>query len=73
MAAAGDGVLRDRRAENGGTEAINLVIEKARRLAHGYRNFENYCLRMLLTASGTRRPASQDRDPMATLKSEEPY
>ncbi len=39
---------------NGGTEAINMLIEKARRLAHGYRNFEDYRLRMLLAASGTR-------------------
>lgn len=39
---------------NGGTEAINMLIEKARRLAHGYRNFNNYRLRMLLAASGTR-------------------
>jgi len=39
---------------NGGTEAINGLIEKARRLAHGYRNFTNYRLRMLLAAGGTR-------------------
>jgi transposase len=39
---------------NGGTEAINMLIEKAPRLAHGYRNFDNYRLRMLLAASGTR-------------------
>ncbi len=39
---------------NGGTEAINLLIEKARRLAHGYRSFTNYRLRMLLAASGQR-------------------
>lgn len=39
---------------NGGTEAINGVIEKARRLAHGYRNFTNYRLRMLLAANGQR-------------------
>ena len=39
---------------NGGTEAINLLIEKARRLAHGYRNFDNYRLRMLLAAGGQR-------------------
>ncbi len=39
---------------NGGTEAINMLIEKARRLAHGYRNPTNYRLRMLLAASGTR-------------------
>ena len=39
---------------NGGTEAINLLIEKTRRLAHGFRTFEHYRLRILLTASGTR-------------------
>ena len=26
---------------NGGTEAITMLIEKARRLAHGYRNSDN--------------------------------
>jgi hypothetical protein len=35
-------------------EAINRLNEKARRLAHGYRNFTNYRLRMLLAAGGTR-------------------
>ena len=40
---------------NGGTEAINVLIEKTRRLAHGYRNFNNYRLRMLLAAGGYRR------------------
>jgi transposase len=39
---------------NGGTEAINLIIEKTRRLAHGFRNFTNYRLRILLAADGTR-------------------
>ena len=39
---------------NGGTEAINMLIEKARRLAHGDRNFDNYRLHMLLAANGTR-------------------
>jgi transposase len=39
---------------NGGTEAINLIIEKTRRLAHGFRNFTNYRLRILLAASGDR-------------------
>jgi transposase len=39
---------------NGGTEAINLIIEKTRRLAHGFRNFGNYRLRILLAADGTR-------------------
>ena len=40
---------------NGGTEAINLLIEKTRRLAHGFRTFSHYRLRVLLAASGTRR------------------
>lgn len=39
---------------NGGTEAVNLLIEKARRLAHGFRNFTNYRLRILLVADATR-------------------
>ena len=30
---------------NGGTEAINLIIEKVRRLAHGFRDFTHYRLR----------------------------
>jgi hypothetical protein len=37
---------------NGGTEAINLIIEKTRRLARGFRTFTHY--RILLAASGTR-------------------
>lgn len=39
---------------NGGTEAINLIIEKIRRLAHGFRNFGNYRIRILLAADGSR-------------------
>ena len=39
---------------NGGTEAINLIIEKVRRLAHGFRDFDHYRLRILLAASGQR-------------------
>jgi transposase len=36
-------------ASNGPTEAINLLIEKHRRDAHGFRNFRNYRLQLLLT------------------------
>jgi transposase len=39
---------------NGGTEAINLIIEKVRRLAHGFRNFGHYRLRIMLAADGQR-------------------
>jgi transposase len=33
---------------NGPTEAVNLLIEKVRRVGHGFRNFDNYRLRLLL-------------------------
>jgi transposase len=42
-------------ASNGGTEAIKLIVEEVRRLAHGLRDFEHYGLRILLAASGQRR------------------
>jgi hypothetical protein len=38
-----------------GTEAINLIIEKVRRLAHGFKDFDHYRLRIMLAADG-RRP-----------------
>ena len=40
------------RSSNGGTEAINGIIELHRRLARGFRNPDNYRLRMLLAAGG---------------------
>jgi transposase len=39
---------------NGGTEAINMIIEKVRRLAHGFKDFEHYRLRIMLAANGQR-------------------
>jgi transposase len=33
---------------NGPTEAINLLIKKIKRVGHGFRNFTNYRLRLLL-------------------------
>lgn len=41
-------------ANNGGTEAINGLIELARRIARGFRNPNNYRLRMLLIGDGLR-------------------
>jgi transposase len=40
------------RLSNGGTEAINMIIEKIRRLAHGFKDFEHYRLRIMLAADG---------------------
>ena len=39
---------------NGGTEAINLIVETTRQLAHGFRTFARYRLRILLAANGAR-------------------
>jgi transposase len=43
-------------ANNGGTEAVNGIIELHRRIARGYRNPDNYRLRMLLAAGGLTPP-----------------
>jgi transposase len=41
-------------ANNGGTEAVNGLIELARRVARGFRDPDNYRLRMLLIGGGLR-------------------
>jgi len=46
-------------ANNGGTEAVNGLIELHRRIARGFRNRENYRLRMLLIAGGLDQPPPQ--------------
>ena len=43
-------------ASNGGTEAINGLIELHHRIARGFRNRENYRLRMLLIGGGLNPP-----------------
>ena len=44
------------RASNGGTEAINALIELHRRVARGFRDREHYRLRMLLIGGGLAHP-----------------
>jgi transposase len=46
-------------ASAGPTEAMNLLIEKLRRVGHGFKSFENYRLRLLLYCGVTwpARPA----------------
>jgi transposase len=44
------------RASNGGTEAINGIIELHRRVARGFRNPRNYRLRMILAAGRLTHP-----------------
>ena len=43
-------------ATNGGTEAVNGLIELHRRIARGFRNRDNYRLRMLLIGGGLNPP-----------------
>ena len=43
-------------ANDGGTEAVNGLIELHRRVARGSRNRHNYRLRVLLIAGGLRHP-----------------
>lgn len=44
------------RSNNGGTEAVNGLIELHRRAARGFRNYDNYRLRMLLIGGGLAHP-----------------
>ena len=37
-----------RGVSNGPTEAVNALIKKIKRIGHGFRNFDNYRLRLLL-------------------------
>ena len=43
----------NRATSNGPTEAINLLIETSRRAGYGFRNFNNYRLRLLLAHGAT--------------------
>jgi transposase len=61
---------------NGGTEAINLIIEKVHRLAHGFKEFDHYRLRIMLAANPTKlartMPNSEDptnRSPIVSRQS----
>ncbi len=51
------------RASNGPTEAMNLLIEKIRRVGHGYRNFDNYRLRLLQHTAVTWQTPTTPRIP----------
>jgi hypothetical protein len=58
-----------RRANNGGTEAINGLIELHRRVARGFGNRDNYRLRMLFIGGGLSHPPDVRR---ATMGAEAP-
>ncbi|MFQ5524456.1 MAG: ISL3 family transposase, partial [Acidimicrobiia bacterium] len=52
---------------NSKTEAANLIVEKQRRAAHGYRNFDNYRLRLLLNHG-----VKWDTQPTTKIRSHKP-
>jgi len=54
-------------ASNSPTEAVNLLIEKTRRIAHGFRSFINYRLRLLLACGVT-----WDTPPVARIRGRQP-
>jgi transposase len=59
---------------NGLTEAVNLLVKKVKRVGHGFRNFGNYRLRLLLHC-GVRWQTHPDREtarPLPTLGGVEP-
>jgi transposase len=51
-------------ASNGPTEAMNLLIERSRRDARGFRNFDNYRLRLRLPTASSRRLLRQPMCPI---------
>ncbi len=57
-------------ASNGPTEGLNLLVKKVKRCGHGFRNFENYRLRVLLHAGGVSWP---DRPRPPRLRTRSPY
>jgi transposase len=54
-------------ASNGPTEAVNLSHRKTRRIGHGFRNFDNYRLRLLLACGVT-----WNTPPVARLRGRQP-
>lgn len=56
-------------ASNGPTEGLNLLIKKVKRAGHGFRNFTNYRLRILLHAGGVRRPPTRPLPPFIRSRS----
>jgi transposase len=53
---------------NGPTEAVNLLIKKVKRVGHGFRNFANYRLRLLLHCG-----VSWPTHPTARLRGRSPH
>jgi len=55
-------------ASNGPTEAMNLLVKKIKRCGHGFKNFGNYRLRVLLHCGGIKWHAH----PSTTMRARSP-
>ena len=55
-------------ASNGPTEAMNLLVKKIKRCGHGFKNFGNYRLRVLLHCGGIK----WDAHPSTTMRARSP-
>ena len=56
-------------ASNGPTEGLNLLIKKVKRAGHGFTNFTNYRLRILLHTGGVNWPATRPAPPRIRTRS----
>ena len=58
---------------NGSTEAVNLLIKKVKRVGHGFRNFANYRLQLLLHCGVMwQTPQTEDREVAHRFRGGEP-
>jgi transposase len=60
----------DTGASNGPTEGLNLCVKKVKRCGHGFKNFENYRLRVLLHTGGVTWP---DRPSPPRIRTRAPH
>lgn len=61
-----------RRVSNGPTEAVNALIKKAKKVGHGFRNLDNYRLRLLLSAGVDWRTVTWQAAPAIPIRGRSP-
>jgi transposase len=61
-----------RRVSNGPTEATNALIKKVKRIGHGFRNFNNYRLRLLLAVGLDWRTVTWQAAPATPIRGRSP-
>jgi transposase len=59
-------------ASNGPTEAVNMLIKKIKRIGHGFRNLDNYRLRLLLAVGLDWRTVHWQAPPATPIRGRSP-